>query len=46
MAAKMKWDTKAFTNVPFTSFVFGDLTGQLMSFLLFWTFAYSLVHVY
>ena len=46
MVTMMKWDTKAYINVSLGSFVFGDLTSQLMSFLLFWTLAYGLVHVY
>ena len=46
MVTMMKWETKAFINVSLGSFVFGDLTSQLMSFLLFWTLAYGLVHVY
>ena len=28
------------------SFLLGDISSQMMSFLLFWTFLYGLVHVY
>lgn len=40
------YDTEAYFSTPTHTFFMRGFTGQLSSFLLFWTFAYALVHLY
>lgn len=46
LAASMGFDSKTYTNESIIQIFFGNLSGQIMSFIMFWTLAYSLVYVY
>ena len=47
LCARMKWDLNMYlpgTSVP--NFLLECVSGQGMSFMLFWTLSYGLVHIY
>ncbi|GLD95566.1 hypothetical protein PINS_up004243 [Pythium insidiosum] len=43
---KLQMNVKAYFNLSVVSFIFHGLFGHLLSFILFWTLAYGLVHIY
>lgn len=43
---KMKFQTSKFTDASLIGLATNGLTNYAMSFVLFWTFAYALVHIY
>jgi|TARA_B110000090_G_C13021080_1_gene308048 hypothetical protein len=45
-AVLMSFDTKRYTNESLFSMILTGLTSQIMSFIMFWTLAYSLVRIY
>ncbi|OQS04022.1 hypothetical protein THRCLA_20997 [Thraustotheca clavata] len=46
LLAKMKMDCSPYFNMNALSFTFAGIGGHLVSFILFWTLAYGLVHIY
>lgn len=45
-ALTMSFDTKRYVNETFFQMFMSATQGQIMSFVTFWTLAYSLVYVY
>jgi hypothetical protein len=43
---KLRFNVKAYFNLSTPGFLIYGLFGQLLSFILFWTLAYGLVHIY
>lgn len=46
LAATMGFNTKAYINETFFELFISSMSGQIMSFIMFWTLFYSLVFVY
>lgn len=46
MLMRMQFDLERYFVGTAGSFVMGGIMGQLVTFLLFWTLAYALVHLY
>ncbi|OQR94047.1 hypothetical protein ACHHYP_01891 [Achlya hypogyna] len=46
LLAKMGLDVAPYFNMNVASFLFHGIGGHLVSFILFWTLAYGLVHIY
>lgn len=44
--AKMKFDSGRFIVGSFIQFEISMLSGQVLTYILFWTFAYAIVHLY
>ena len=43
---RMQFNVLQFTTVPLGKLVFSGLSSQCMTYILFWTFAFALVHLY
>lgn len=43
---KLGMDVKVYFNTSALSFIFSGVLSQALSFILFWTLAYGLVHIY
>ncbi|TMW69661.1 hypothetical protein Poli38472_001817 [Pythium oligandrum] len=43
---KLGFDLKTYFNIGLVGFVFSGLFGHLLSYILFWTLSYGLVHIY
>ena len=43
---RMKGDSERYTDMGLVPFVLGGAGGYALSFVLFWTLAYALVHIY
>lgn len=43
---KMKMSTLSYTTSSIFGLVFGAASSQALTFILFWTFAFALVHLY
>lgn len=43
---RMKFDSEQYTSQSIVNLTFSGLTGQALTYILFWTFAYALVHIY
>ncbi len=46
LSMKMSFNSKNYVNQTFFQLFMDGMTGQIMSFVTFWTLAYSLVYVY
>jgi ER membrane protein complex subunit 6 len=46
LAATMGFQPKKYTNESIVQMFMSNMSGQVMSFIMFWTLAYSLVYVY
>lgn len=46
LVVKLRFNVKAYFNTNVIGFLFHGLFGQFLSFILFWTLAYGLVHIY
>ena len=46
LLVKMGGDVTTYFPTSFFGFLFGGMFDHLMSFLLFWTLSYALVHIY
>lgn len=44
--SKLGMDVKVYFNTSALSFIFSGVMSQALSFILFWTLAYGLVHIY
>ncbi|TDH70151.1 hypothetical protein CCR75_001635 [Bremia lactucae] len=43
---KLGMDVKVYFNTSVMSFIVGGVLSQALSFILFWTLSYGLVHIY
>uniref|UniRef100_K3X3M8 ER membrane protein complex subunit 6 n=1 Tax=Globisporangium ultimum (strain ATCC 200006 / CBS 805.95 / DAOM BR144) TaxID=431595 RepID=K3X3M8_GLOUD len=43
---KLRMDVKVYFNTNTLSFIFSGVFSQALSFILFWTLSYGLVHIY
>lgn len=46
LVTKMKFDSAKYMIGSIIQFEFSMLSGQVLTFILFWTFAYAIVHLY
>ena len=46
LLAKMRCDSMAYTNEAIPNHIFGGVGKYGLSFVLFWTLSYALVHIY
>lgn len=46
LLVKMKFDSSRYIIGSIIQFEFSMLSGQVLTYILFWTFAYALVHLY
>lgn len=46
LLAKMKFDSGKFVVGSILQFEFSMFSGQVLTYILFWTFAYAIVHLY
>jgi hypothetical protein len=46
LLVKMQFDVKKYTVMPVHSLLIHGMSTHAMSFVLFWTLAYALVHIY
>lgn len=46
LLVRMRFDTRRYTNLSVLSLGWNGLTGQCPTFIFFWTFAYTMVHIY
>jgi hypothetical protein len=46
LSIKMKFQLKTFTDLSVFGIISMGITNHAMSFVLFWTLAYALVHIY
>lgn len=43
---RMKFDVRKYTNFSVLSLFWSGMTSQALPFIFFWTFAYTMVHIY
>ncbi|KAF0700171.1 Aste57867_9299 [Aphanomyces stellatus] len=46
LLAKMGFDVETYFNMKWYSFLFYGIGGHIVSFILFWTLGYGMVHIY
>ena len=46
LSVKLKNDVGTYFNSGVFSFIFGGVSSHLLSFILFWTLSYGLIHIY
>jgi len=46
LLARMRGDAEAYTNEGVAKHLVGGVTNYALSFVLFWTLSYALVHIY
>ncbi|CAK4078103.1 unnamed protein product [Aphanomyces euteiches] len=46
LLAKMRFDVETYFNMKWYSFLFYGIGGHFVSFILFWTLGYGMVHIY